>query len=198
MIKALVYIHGFLSSPLSVKAADSRRMAEEAGIEFHAPDVNLPPREVDRLLDGLVEGLIEKYGRDAVAAAGSSLGGFYAARLANKHGLKAALFNPCIHPDEFVVDETGERVVEATGRVVEVLPSFADDFKALAREASPIPKDSGRTFAVLSTADEVLPWKTAYEALKDHCGEIHLSVGDDHRISKFREFIPVFEAFLKS
>lgn len=198
MIKALVYIHGFLSSPLSSKAADSKEMADAAGIEFHAPDVNLPPREVDRLLDELVLSLIGRYGKDAVAAAGSSLGGFYAARLANKHGLKAALFNPCIHPDEFVVDEVGERVVEATGRIVHVLPSFADDFRALAEESSPLPQSPEKTFAVLSTEDEVLPWKRTYEELKERCSEIHLSVGDDHRISKFREFIPVFENFLES
>ena len=192
---AVLYLHGFLSSPASAKG---RLLADEArrlGWDCLAPDWNLPPREVDALLRNLMRARSPETLRKTLVV-GSSLGGFYALRLAQEFGLPAALVNPCLEPWEFVVDSLGEQKVFGTERVVQVKASFADDFRALAREVPPLPVSPQKLLLLLSTKDEVLDHRAALEAFRD--SPRLLSVGDDHRMQRFAEYLPAAAAFLRA
>ncbi|WP_456450913.1 YqiA/YcfP family alpha/beta fold hydrolase [Hydrogenimonas sp.] len=90
----ILYIHGFAGSGLGVKAQIVRR---HFGPEAMAPSLPYIPELAFDTLDQLVTAL---KARGPVHLIGSSLGGFYAWCLAEKHGLKAALVNPSVKPYE--------------------------------------------------------------------------------------------------
>ncbi|WP_295477619.1 YqiA/YcfP family alpha/beta fold hydrolase [uncultured Sutterella sp.] len=188
----VVYLHGFLSSPASAKGRELRAAAEAAGRRFEAPDLNLPPREVEALLEGLF-GKLTPDARRRTLVTGSSLGGFWALRAARRFGLPAAVVNPCLEPWRFVPAHTGPQRIYGTDRWIEVLAGFADDFRALARETPPAPRDPADLLVLLSTADEVLDWREAAQALA--ASPRILSVGDDHRMKRFARYLPAVAAF---
>ena len=173
-----VYLHGFLSSPGSAKGRELHEEAVSSGWDFLAPDLNISPQEVDRLLIGLMDSVPEERRRRTLVL-GSSLGSFYALRLARRFALTAATVNPCLNPWEFVAGQTGEREVYGTGRKVVVRDMFADELLALSREVPPIPRDPADALTLLSTADEVLDYRLARKALSQ--SPAILSVGDDLR-----------------
>lgn len=94
----LIYLHGFLSSPLSAKAQQlGRYLAErEPELEYVVPALPEQPQlalaaaghaVAQALADGRVPALI-----------GSSMGGFYATVLAERHALRTVLINPSVRP----------------------------------------------------------------------------------------------------
>lgn len=190
----VIYLHGFLSSPGSAKGRELREEALASGWNFLAPDLNLSPREVDRLLTGLMDSISEER-RVRTLVLGSSLGGFYALRLANRFALTAATVNPCLNPWEFVAGQTGEREVYGTGRKVFVMDAFAGELLALSREVPPRPRDPADALTLLSTADEVLDYRLARKALME--SPAILSVGDDHRMQRFARYLPHVRAFFE-
>ena len=181
-MKTILYLHGFLSSPLSAKV-DILRRAAEGRAEVIAPDLNLPPLEADRLI---CDTLASLPGETSVV--GSSLGGFYAARAAVRFGRRSALLNPCLTPWTFAAGQTGMRTIYGTDRTVEVKPSYSDDFLTLAEAVSPLAVSPRRTLVVLTTGDEVLPWRDASNAYAA-CRQFILP-GSDHRISNFADVVP--------
>jgi pimeloyl-ACP methyl ester carboxylesterase len=79
----VVYLHGFASSPRSGKAAYLGARLRERGIEFHAPDLNLPDFStltVTRMLEQ-TRALIDR-SAEPVTLFGSSLGGYVAVNAA--------------------------------------------------------------------------------------------------------------------
>ena len=88
----IVYLHGFNSSPQSHKAQVMQRSWQSAASrEFACPA--LPP------LAGRSDARDrERSCEQERLLIGSSLGGFYATYLAEKHGLRAVLINPAIDP----------------------------------------------------------------------------------------------------
>jgi predicted esterase YcpF (UPF0227 family) len=151
---SILYLHGFLSSPESNKVRVFRAASPE-GVRVFAPDLNVPPLEADRIISALV-GQAEA---DSLTVVGSSLGGFWAARAAVRHGLRCVLLNPCFNPWVFVGRHMGVQTIYGTDRRIEVKASAADELMALAEEVSPLAVDPGRTLVVLGTADETLDWR---------------------------------------
>lgn len=188
----LIYLHGFRSSPASAKGRELAAAAADWGASFEAPDLNLEPREADRLLRGMMASLTDAERRD-VLLAGSSLGGFYALRLANQFGLLAAVVNPCLSPWKFVVTQLGDQQIFGTNRTIKVKASFADDFLALARETPPAPRNPGEALVLLSTGDEVLDWREARQALS--ASPMVIMPGDTHRMERFQEALPAIRGF---
>ena len=89
---ALLYIHGFLSSPQSFKAQQTRLWLAKnhPEIDFYCPQLPPYPAGAQFILESLVESLFPQ----PVYLMGSSLGGFWATWLAEKYNLRAILINP--------------------------------------------------------------------------------------------------------
>src|SRR5205823_9137840 len=82
----ILYLHGFNSSPHSHKAQVMGGYMAERGLAAQFACPALPPLACDAIHE------IEKFALDRrVCLLGSSLGGFYATYLADKHGAKAVL-----------------------------------------------------------------------------------------------------------
>ncbi|MGA7815790.1 YqiA/YcfP family alpha/beta fold hydrolase, partial [Caballeronia sp.] len=103
----ILYLHGFRSSPQSFKARVMRARLEELGLidEWRCPVLPVSPKEAI----ALAETLARQAPDDDVTLVGSSLGGYYATWLAEKHGWRAVLLNPAVVPQEDLSAYLGEQ-----------------------------------------------------------------------------------------
>lgn len=88
-----IYIHGFGGSGQGLKASLFREDHKKYNKNFIAPSLS----HIPDLAISTLEELIESYNKE-VTLIGSSLGGYYAAYLANKYNIKAVLLNPSTEP----------------------------------------------------------------------------------------------------
>lgn len=196
-VGALLYLHGFRSSPASKKARETCAAARTLGWRTASPDLNLPPMDAAKKARDEALGLLEKEGELLIV--GSSLGGFYAGRLAAELSCRAALLNPCLNPWSLIGPLVGWHEIEGTDRRIYVDETFGPAFEALAKAQSPIPQTDAqrrRTWVLLSDADEVLDWTIARDALEG-CRRI-IAPGDDHRIRRYAEYLPSLLAWSSS
>ncbi|MCR5536051.1 MAG: hypothetical protein K6F05_01410 [Succinivibrio sp.] len=115
MSLTIAYIHGYLSSSKAHKATVLRHYLNEQHpkIRFLAPDFSDVISEALGELESFCQRELQQ---GPLCLVGSSMGGFMSTLLSIKFSLKACLFNPCIHPQDFVVDLLGkEQVNEDTG-----------------------------------------------------------------------------------
>ena len=106
MSKKILYLHGFASSPASWKVQLPASALAQRGLgeRLHCPA--LSPVPVEAIAQA--EAIINQQGRE-LTLIGSSLGGFYATWLAEKHDLPAVLINPAHY---WLLVETGDEVLD--------------------------------------------------------------------------------------
>lgn len=114
---------------------------------------------------------------------GSSLGGHYAACLAERHGLRAALVNPAVVDRLDLGLFLGEHANFHSGERFVFTPEHAEQLLAQS-VARPDPK---RYFLLVESGDEVLDWHHAAERYAG-CRQVVLQ-GGDHSFTKFPEYI---------
>ena len=176
----LIYLHGFNSSPASVKARLIRERLEAAGrgAEFLAPALPHRPAEAAAVLDALLAR------HPDAALVGSSLGGYYATYLAERHGVRAVLVNPAVRPYELLRAALGTQTNLHTSAPYEFTAGHLDELKALEPAAITRP---GRYFLMVTTGDEVLDYR---EAVARYRGCRSLVVeGGDHGFGSFGEHV---------
>ena len=98
----VIYLHGFNSSPASHKARLFAAWFMEQGIyDVLVPALSHDPERAMHTLEACI-------GADSGQVAllvGSSLGGYYATYLAERHGVKAVLVNPAVAPCDYLPRE---------------------------------------------------------------------------------------------
>lgn len=173
----LIYIHGFNSSPASAKAqlVKARMAAAGRGAEFAAPALPHSPAQAAALLDALA------MRHPGAALVGSSLGGYYATWLAEKHGLRAALLNPAVRPYELLSAHVGAQQNLYTGERYEFTAQHVEELRAL--EVAAI--TPARYLLVAATGDEVLDYRSAVARYRG-CRQIVIE-GGDHGLSDFAD-----------
>jgi uncharacterized protein len=186
----LLYLHGFRSSPQSVKSRQvaARVHAQHPSVTWWCPQLPPSPREAMTLV---TKGIAD-WPRDRMAVVGSSLGGFYATWVAAQTGCKAALLNPAVHPARDLARHIGELTAwhDPNERFF-FKPEFVDEVAALQVPQAP---DNPQFFAIIAKGDEVLDWR---EMTGRYPGaQIRLIEGGDHAISDFDAHIDALFAFL--
>jgi uncharacterized protein len=173
----IVYLHGFNSSPRSHKAQVMRRFMEEHGLgeEFACPALPTFAREAIRAVNPLLKG--------KPCLVGSSLGGFYATYLAEKHGLKAVLLNPAIDPHIGLRAYLGAQKNLHTGEPYELTEAHLRGWEELeVKRVTP-----SRYLLVVETGDEVLDYR---RALERYAGAAQIVVpGGDHGLQSFPQHL---------
>ena len=185
MTAAIVYIHGFNSSPASSKAGVIQRELERRGrgADFLAPALPHSPAAAARML----EDLARKHPRAALV--GSSLGGFYATWLAEKFGVRAVLVNPAVKPYELLKGEVGRQKNFHTGEEYDFTAQHIAELRAL--EVESITPE--RYLLMVETGDEVLDYRHAVERYR---GAQQLVIqGGDHGFSDFEHYLDTVMAF---
>lgn len=126
-MQTVLYLHGFLSGPGSKKACVLRDLCEAEGANYVAPDLNMSPKDAAALIWSEYE---KAAAVGTVAVAGASLGGFYAAWLAGRTGIRAVLLNPAVEPWDIVKLYNGEYKSFTGDKIVRVTPDYADQLRA--------------------------------------------------------------------
>ena len=184
----ILYIHGFNSSSQSGKAlAMGQWMAGRGlGESFAAPDLPHRPAEAIGMLEALIDAA---HGKTKLV--GSSLGGFYATWLAEKHDLKAVLVNPCVHCDE-----------KLSGQIDQLQTNWHDGGNYLFTERHHA-ELTGLHLAALRRPQNFLLLVETGDAVLDHCEAVAYYTGarqvvlpgGDHGFSRFLDYLPDIVAF---
>ena len=177
----LIYIHGFNSSPASFKAQllKARLEAMGRGTEFSAPALPHSPAQAAAMLEALATR------HPGAVLVGSSLGGYYATWLAEKHGLKVVLLNPVVRPYELPRGEVGVQKNFHTGEEYDFTPRHIAELRSL--EVDRITPE--RYLLIAAKDDEVLDYRRAVERYRG-CRQLVLE-GSDHGMSDFVEYLEV-------
>lgn len=182
----ILYLHGLNSSPASAKAQQLVRLMQQLGLseQLHVPALHHHPRLAIEQLEALVASL------ERPVLVGSSLGGYYATHLAERHGLKALLINPAVNPHRLFSGALGLQSNYHSGETWELTE---DHIAALAELEVPAPRDGARYQVWLQTADETLDYRAA-EQFYRHAA-LRIQAGGDHGFQGFAEQLPALLAF---
>ena len=184
----LLYLHGFNSSPDSTKAIIFQSFVKKKNSEsLLIPSLPISPKETILFLEEIIE-----ENKKEVSLIGSSLGGFYAAYLAEKYKLKSVLINPVVSSHlKNMKDLIGEHENYNTGeKYFFSKSSFKELFDYKIKRFS-IPLNQ---LFLLQLGDEVLDQK---ETLKYYKGSLFL-VEDEgsHKFDNFEKYLPLIYDFM--
>jgi predicted esterase YcpF (UPF0227 family) len=187
----LLYLHGFRSSPQSVKA---RRL--HAWLRQHRPDVHwwcpqLPPSPREAL--ALMRAGTAAWPAGTAAVLGSSLGGFYATVMAEATGWPAVLMNPAVDPARDLAGYIGELSAFHTPEErFYFRAEYIDELRAMTPASITRPE---RYLAIIAKGDELLDWR---EMTARYPGvRLRLLEGSDHALSDFDDHLPHILRFLQ-
>lgn len=178
----IIYLHGFISAPASKKARalEAYLQARGLGDRFVCPVLPDSP-------EAAVQSIEAAYMRHAARGptfVGSSLGGFYATWLAERHGLKAVLVNPAVRPYEGLRQYLGEQQNLYTGERYELSEAHLEELRQMDVAAISRPE---RYLLMVETGDEVLDYRQAVERYRG-CRQMVIE-GGDHGFSDFGEYL---------
>ncbi|PAU76601.1 YqiA/YcfP family alpha/beta fold hydrolase [Halomonas salipaludis] len=183
----VLYLHGFNSGSGSPKArlVASGCDALDAG-PLPCATPQLPHRPNQAL--ALAESQLATLGSQPLLV-GSSMGGFLASCLAERHDLRAVVINPAVRPAGLVEGWLGEAFVnEYTGERFTIEGAHRDELA----ELTPARLDPRRYLVLLGTADETLDPRDAAAAYRG--AAMILQPGGDHGFSALGEFLPALFA----
>ena len=135
-----------------------------------------------------LEAAIAELGRPLLV--GSSLGGYYATCLAERHGLKALLVNPAVAPHRMFDGYLGPQQNLYSGETWDLT---LDHVTALAELEVPAPQDPQRFQVWLQTADETLDYRAAQQYYRA-CA-LRIQAGGDHSFQGFAEQLQALLSF---
>ncbi|WP_281556308.1 YqiA/YcfP family alpha/beta fold hydrolase [Thalassomonas sp. RHCl1] len=212
----ILYIHGFNSSPLSVKAVQTRDYlaANHPEVGFYCPQLKTNSRGAIDQLENL---MAEHCGRENSPEQenslelekspeqenspepinsrwfliGSSLGGYFAHYLAEKYALPAVLINPAVKPYQLLRDYPSEQTNPYTGEVYQIGTGEIDALKSLESNISL----KNNYLVMLQTGDEVLNYRQAAAKYQD-C-HLHIHHGGDHSFVGYQDTLPDIMQFFQ-
>src|SRR5690606_17573374 len=183
----LIYLHGFNSAPASFKAQLLKADMAKRGLAHAYRCPALPPRPLEAI--ALIEAEIARAGDAPVTLVGSSLGGFYATYLAERHDLRAVLLNPAVLPQTDLEPYIGPQRNLYTGATYELTREHIEQWRSL--QVAHV--DPRRYLLIVETGDEVLDYRLAVEK---YAGAQQIVVpGGDHALRSFGEHIPAILHF---
>ena len=186
----LLYLHGFRSSPRSIKAMTMADAVQSRHPQVHwwCPQLPPSPREAMALL---MAGIAD-WPSQNMAVVGSSLGGFYATWIAAQTGCKAVLLNPAVDPARDLSRYIGEQTSwHDPLQTFYFKAEFVQELRNL--QAGPLTHPE-RLLAIIAKGDEVLDWR---EMSSRYAGaNLKLLEGGDHALSDFDVHLEDVLAFL--
>ena len=187
-----LYLHGFLSSPQSLKAQQTLAYCMEIGLgggNITVPQMNQGPAETIAQLHAL----IGEIGADNLVLMGSSLGGYYATYLSEFYQASAVLINPAVRPYELWESHLGENRNYHSDEIHVVTRAHIDELRQIDVPMLSQPKN----FKVfLQTGDETLDYRQALKKFgTDQC-VVHEN--GSHSYDDFEHELPVMFDFLLS
>jgi len=178
----IVYLHGFNSSPQSHKAQLLGRYLQELGLGAHYLCPALPPLASGAIAEA--ERIMQPHRGASICFVGSSLGGFYATYLAERHAAKAVLLNPAIDPQVGLRAYLGPQRNLHTGASYELSEAHLREWTNFYTERI----TPQRYLLLVETGDEVLDYRNAVARYAG--AEQVVTEGGDHSLQSFAEHLP--------
>lgn len=178
----LLYLHGFNSSPASIKARQTAAFLAGHGLadRFHAPALPYSPAAAA----GLIAAEIERLGPAGLTVVGSSLGGFYATWAAERYGCAAVLINPAVRPYRLLAPLLGPQRNLYTDEAYVLTERHMDELVAL----EPAALHPERYWLLAETADETLDYR---DAVAYYAGSRQTVIeGGDHGFQSWQRLLP--------
>ncbi|MFT6984915.1 MAG: putative esterase YcpF (UPF0227 family) [Psychromonas sp.] len=188
MAKILLALHGFHSSPASLKVVQmsSYLATYHPEIIFICPQLPCLPADMWRV----IESVFEQYKDDQIALMGSSLGGYLATKAAQKYQVKVLLINPAVFPYH-LLSHAGPQKHPHTSENYLIDATYLTQLKAL---QVPFKGTSEQCWVLLQEEDQVLDYREALEKYKQ-C-KISCEQGGDHGFIGFERYLPQIIKFL--
>ncbi|HZJ97125.1 MAG: hypothetical protein GX822_04735 [Alcaligenaceae bacterium] len=185
----ILYLHGFRSSPQSMKAQLMAKAMTDRGLEKHIFMPQLPPSPAESM--ELCTEIIAK-NRDKnhpMTIIGSSLGGYYATYLAEQNDCQAVLINPAIYATRDLSTQLGPMTYFYDDRPFEFSLTNLYELESLFQS-----KITAERYLLLAgDRDEVLDWQ---EMAKRYEGAKQIIVPDaTHSFDCFGDYIEAILAF---
>jgi uncharacterized protein len=159
-------------------------------IQWHCPQ--LPPSPAQAMADIMLWIETGAYTSEPLAVIGSSLGGFYAALVAQATGCRCVLLNPAVYPARDLRAYIGRVTNWHDEGEYEFKPQHVNELQTLQTTAFTHPE---RYMAIISKGDEVLDWRemtARYPAWR-----MLLQEGSDHAINEFGTYVEDVLAFVR-
>lgn len=190
----VIYLHGFRSSPQSSKAVAVGQDLADEGIGYICPALDIAPMTAMAQAESAINEALARGQR--IRLIGSSLGGFFASALMERHParsqFKAALLNPAPWPARDLAPYVGPLPAWHSDEILEFRKDYIDDLKAL-EVGITAPE---RYLLVAAKGDELLDWQ---EMVARYPGAHHHVIeGSDHGLSDFDHHWPRIKSFLLS
>ena len=181
MNAAILYLHGFCSSPESWKAKVLGDAMRARGLSecFFCPALSPVPNEAIEQAEAIIAAH-----NGELTLVGSSLGGYYATWLAEKHDLRAALVNPAVVAPLSLARYLGPQTNFYTGERFVLTPRHLDGIRALDVERI----TPERYLLLVETGDEVLDYRQAVLRYAG-CRQVVVE-GGEHGLRSFPEHLP--------
>lgn len=186
----LIYIHGFLSSPNSHKATQTREWLSNHAphIGYECPFLSPYPKETQQQLATLIDAHVG----ETLGFVGSSLGGFWSSWLVENFGHKAVLINPSVRPFDLFHTVAGvPQQNHHTNDVYCMTEAHSEQMKAFYHDHL---ADLSRYWLLAQTGDETLDYRLA-ESHYEGCRQT-IEEGGDHSFQRFERHLPAITGFL--
>lgn len=184
----ILYLHGFRSGPQSQKVRSLATRMEALGLGDQLWCGQLSPVPFDAIAQAEAQIATCKTPPTVV---GSSLGGFYATWLAQRHGLRAVLINPFVPHEAF--DQSlfiGEHEMIYSGERFRFTEAHAMQIAALEVPRIARPENF---WLLAEEADEVLDCRVAVTRYAD-CRQTVLA-GGDHSFTRWDDYLDAVIAY---
>ncbi|GAB3295028.1 YqiA/YcfP family alpha/beta fold hydrolase [Pseudidiomarina andamanensis] len=188
----LLYLHGFESSPGSLKIIQTHDYLKKHGVSAHTL---YAPQQPSRMADirALLDDLIDKHSISAVM--GSSLGGFWThyvvsqLRHRQRH-VRGVLINPAVQPYSWMPEELVERIHPYTNEHYQL--DYHDREILIAAEQQ-FSQDV-ELMVLLQAGDERLDYRLARDYYRTQ--RMLVEQGGDHSFVDFPRYLPAVLEFL--
>jgi uncharacterized protein len=171
----IINLHGFKSHGNNSKYEVLARHFGEDSV--FSPTLPASPFEAV----ALVESYLSRYSGSTPVLVGTSLGGFYAYVLHNRHGIPTHLINPSFTPWNTLNNQLGSHIRFDTGEAFEWTSQYVDELRDLGSEMSQLANARPKLTFYLGENDEVIDHAYLHNEFPE-CKKIWTD--DTHRFSQ--------------
>ncbi len=183
----IIYLHGFRSGPQSWKSRSLKARMDQLGIGDAFWGGQLPVSAHEAI--ALAEAQIARSSTPPTLV-GSSLGGYYATCLAERHGLKAVLVNPAVLAPLSLSAYVGTQTHMYTGEPFDFTLDHVEQLRAIEPPAITRPE---RYWLMVETGDEVLDYR---HAVARYAGARQTVLeGGDHSFTQWDNYLDLILAY---
>ncbi|QDQ27230.1 esterase [Chitinimonas arctica] len=181
-MRQILYLHGFNSSPLSLKSRQTQAWLEARGLaeHFHCPALPFSPAAAA----AMIEDHFTRIDPLQTTCIGSSLGGFYATWAAERFACRAVLINPAVRPYRLLDGLLGPQRNLYSGEEYILAAHHMAELAAL----EPARLSQARYWLLAEEGDETLDYRDAVAYYAGCRQTVH--EGGDHGFQRWQGMLP--------